>query len=94
MENYCAAEHENSAFGCCGLEGHTGNHWCWGRHAKDGSGVVTEDFYPFHQKFFWDDAPETFTQEELAVLAVLVLQVDRLYPELGPKLLRIKEATK
>jgi len=43
------------------------------------------------------EARDTLTNDELAILAVLTMQVDAFFPELGPKLLKMKaalEATK
>lgn len=91
-DDYCTAEHENALYGCYGRPNHEGNHWSWASKVQDETGAVDEG--DFRLKWYWDDTPEAFTDEELAVLAVLVLPLAKLYPELAPKILRMKEALK
>lgn len=97
MTNYCEATHENAPVGCYGWPNHVGNHWRYASE-KDKDHELTERMrsevweWPNEAAPVQEAEPEAFTSEELAVLAVLVLNVEKFYPELGPKILRMKEA--
>lgn len=75
---YCEATHPKSPEGCFSAPNHDGPHQGW-------SSVETSA-----ERVEWEDDPETFTDEELAILITALQPVKHFFPGLEAKLHRAR----
>lgn len=83
--NFCNSPHSNVLLGCYGKPDHEGQHWAWASACVDASLCTADDYYPFDQKFRWDDLLE-LTTAELKIILTLLQPVQQFFPELQAKI--------